>query len=209
MIDIIGRLRAALTDSAETQSMKDVIGNKADTALQVATAADSVMRYIKGLLLSQSRIRASLDFWSDPQEEIAVPAVAATLVFTPTVTVANIPAGATVVKVMAMFKFRMVENTFAGANALDGATVPNTSQVIQVDDSVATGYVDGINFADNQFTFTAAGREGGDVFIGSINVAARVDGNDVYTFRWLLRKADQDFINFNDCQVGLRIWYSV
>ena len=151
----------------------------------------------------------SMDFWSDPQEEIAVPGIAATLVFTPTVTVADLPATATIVRAIAMFKFRMVENTYEGVNALDGATVANTSQVIQVKETTAGAYIDAINFADNQFTLAASTREGGDVLIGSINIVAQVDGNGNYTFQWLLRKSDQDFINFNDCQVGLRIWYSI
>ena len=151
----------------------------------------------------------SMDFWSDPQEEIPVPAVAATLVFTPTVTVGDLPATATIVRAIAMFKFRMVENTHEGANALDGATDPDTTQVIQVKETAAGAYIDAINFVDNQFTFTEAAREGGDVLIGSLDIVGQVTGNDSHTFQWKMRKADQDFINFNDCQVGIRIWYSV
>ena len=154
-------------------------------------------------------ILCSMDFWSDPQEEIAVPAVAATLVFTPTVTVADLPPGATIVRAIAMFKFRMVENTHDGANALDGATNPDTSQVIQVKETAAGAYIDAINFVDNQFTLDNLTREGGDVLIGSIDIVGQVDGNDSYTFQWKMRKCDADFINFNDCQVGLRIWYSI
>lgn len=37
-------------DSAENYQPRDVLGNKTDTALQAPTAADSLMRYIKGLL---------------------------------------------------------------------------------------------------------------------------------------------------------------
>ena len=151
----------------------------------------------------------SMDFWSDPQEEIAVPAIAATLVFTPTVTVADLPAEATIVRAIAMLKFRMIENTDVGVNALDGPTVASTSQVIQVKETTAGAYTDSIKFADNQFTLAASTREGGDCLIGSIDIAGEVDGEDSYTFQWLLRKSDSDFINFNDCQVGLRIWYSV
>lgn len=156
-----------------------------------------------------SKMLFTMDFWSDPQEEIAIPAVAATLVITPTVTVAERPVGATIVRVTAMLKFRMIENVYDGANALDGATNPLTSQVIQVKETAAGAYVDAINFVDNQFTFTELAREGGDVLIGSIDIAGEVNDNDNYTFRWLLRKCDGDFINMNDCQVGLRIWYSI
>jgi len=150
----------------------------------------------------------SMDFWSDPQEEVQLGAGAASPVFTPTVTVADLPGTATIVRAVAMFKFRMVENTYAGVNSLDGATVAGISQVIQIKEA-AGAYIDAINFVDLQFSLAEATREGGDVLIGSENIVGEVDVNGVYTFRWLLGKAAHDFINFNDCQVGLRIWYSV
>ena len=152
----------------------------------------------------------SMDFWSDPVEEVQLgDAAAGATVALPTVTIADLPATATIVRAIAMFKFRMIENTNAAANKLNGATVAATSQVIQVDDSGATGYVDAINFVDDQFGVAAETREGGDVLIGSIDIATRVDGNDTYSVRWLLGRADLDYLNFNDCAVGLRIWYSV
>jgi len=55
-IDEIGSRKVPVADSAQNELMTQVIGNKADTALQAATAADSMMRYIKGLLLGQADI---------------------------------------------------------------------------------------------------------------------------------------------------------
>ena len=154
------------------------------------------------------KIQPLMTFWSDPQEEVQIgDAVAGATVALPAVVVADLPAGAVIVRAIAFFKFRMIENTNAAANMLNGATVALTSQVIQVDDSIATGYVDAINFVDDLFGLAATIREGGDVCIGSIDISARVDGNDTYDFRWLLARADLDFINFNDVQVGLRVWY--
>jgi len=186
--------RAVLVDIHDT----DLPAVKTDTAA-IKTQTDKIA----------GKMLFSMDFWSDPQEEVQVAAAAGTLVITPTVTVADLPAGATIVRAIAMFKFRMVENIYAGENNLDGATNPDTSQVIQVKETAAGAYIDAINFVNNQFTLADTAREGGDVLIGSIDITGQVDGNDSYTFRWLLRKADQDFINFNDIQVGLRIWYSV
>jgi hypothetical protein len=34
-----------------------------------------------------------------------------------------------------------------------------------------------------------------------------VNGNGIYEFRWLLAKAVSDFLNLNDVQVGIRLWY--
>ena len=153
-----------------------------------------------------------MDFWSDSQEEVQLgDAVAGATVALPTVTIADLPSGATIVRAIAMFKFRMIENTNAAANKLNGATVAGTSQVIQVRDDTPGTWYDAINFVDDQFGLAAETREGGDVCIGSLDIAGsgKVDANDGYNFQWLLARADLDFLNFNDCQVGLRIWYSI
>ena len=134
---------------------------------------------------------------------------AATIVITPTVTIADIPAGATFVIVKAMFKYRMLENTYAGVNKLDGATIAGTSQVWQVKETTAGAYVDAINHVDDYNTLADTAREAGDVLPGGINIVAEVNANGNYTFRWLLSKADQDFIKYNDIQVGLVVAYSV
>ena len=163
---------------------------------------------VAALQTSMGRTLFCLDFWSDPQEEVQLAAAAGTKTL-PDVTVADLPAGATIVRAIAMFKFRMIENTNAAANKLNGGTVANTSQVIQVRDDTPGTWRDAINFVDDQFGLAATTREAGDVCIGSIDIAVEVDGNDTYNFQWLLARADLDNLNFNDVQVGLRIWYSV
>ena len=166
---------------------------------------------LRSLLTSRDRQLFTIDFWSDPVEEVAVPAVAATLVTLPSVTIGDLPTGAVIVRAIAMFKARIIENTNAGANSLDGATAAGVSQVIQVKDSGAGPQTDAINFVDEQFSIAAGPlREGGDVLIGSIDIsgAGVVDANDVYAFRWLLAKAHLLGINFNDCATGIRIYYS-
>lgn len=144
-----------------------------------------------------------MDFWSTPEDAITVTNVAADKTL-PSVTVAGIPTGATILRAVAFIKFRALVNTdAANPNALDGA------QEIQVNDSAATGWVDAINLVDNQFTLDADTREGGDVFIGAIDISARVDGNDTYFFQIDEAIADVDGIDFNDLQTGLRIWYRI
>ncbi|MBA7636426.1 hypothetical protein ES703_44044 [subsurface metagenome] len=152
----------------------------------------------------------TMDFWSAGLEEVQIgDGVAGATVALPDLTVADLPAGATIVRAIVMFKFRMIENTNAAINQLNGATVALTSQVIQIRSDAPTAYVDAINFVDDFFELGATTRESGDVIVGTEDVAATVDENDTYNLRWLLARADLDFINFNDCQVGLRIWYSV
>ncbi len=153
---------------------------------------------LQGTLAKQNRVLCSMDFWSLSQEEVAVVQAAGDKGL-PSVTVADLPAGATIVRAIAMFKFRMVENhTYAGENSLDGA------QEIQVAASV-----DAINFVTGQFTLAETTREGGDVIIGLIDISGTVNANGAYAFHWDLAKAVQTGINFNDIQMGIRIWYSV
>ncbi len=155
--------------------------------------------------IEASRIRQlfSMDFWSLPQEEVALSGIAGDKSL-PSVDVADLPDGATIVRAIAIFKFRTIENhTYAGINKLDGA------QEIQVKENAAGSYIDAINFVDDQFTLVQDAREGGDVIIGAIDVSAEVDGNDTYAFQWDEAIADEDGIKFNDIQMGLRILYSV
>ena len=149
------------------------------------------------------RMVFSLDFWSPSQEEVQLTNVAGDKTL-PTVTVAGIPAGATILRVVAMFKFRAVENTNAAANKLNGA------QDIQVRDDSPGAWADAINFVDDQFGVDAGPlREGGDVFIGSIDIKATVVGNDGYNFQWDEGVADLANLQFNDLQVGLRVKFTV
>ena len=155
---------------------------------------------------SAARILCQLDFWSDLVEEVAVTGAQSTIAITGgNVVVADLPAGATIVRAIAIMKFRMVENTNGAANKLDAAS----ALPMQVDDDGDTGWLTCIDFVDDAFGLAASTREGGDVIIGDIDIAARVDGNDTYDFQWLNAKADQANLQFNDVQMGLRIWYSI
>jgi len=170
----------------------DVANVKAETAL-IKTQTDKIA----------GKMLFSMDFWSALREEILVTG-AQTTPIPPPVVVEDLPGDAVIVRAIVMMKFRMVENDYAGENKLDAAAV----LPMQVDDGV-TGMLTCIDFVDEAFTLAEATREGGDVIIGDIDVAARVDGNDTYDFQWLNAKALQNNLRFNDVQMGIRIWYSV
>ena len=157
---------------------------------------------IKELLDSKDRVLCCMDFWSLPEDAIDIDD-AATDIALPDVVVADLPAGAVVVRAIAIFKFRVIRETSGGANALDGA------QEIQVRDDSPSAWVDAINFIADQFTLAASAEESGDVCIGAIDVSGTVDGNDTYNFQWDEALADADDLTLNDIQVGLRIWYTV
>lgn len=150
----------------------------------------------------EARSLFTMDFWSLPEDAIDVDD-GATDIALPDVVVAGLPSGATIERAVAMFKFRMIEETSGGVNALDGA------QEIQVRDDSPSAWIDAINLIADQFTLAANAREGGDVCIGAIDISATVDGNDTYNFQWDEALADADDITFNDIQVGIRIWFSI
>ena len=163
----------------------------------VALNADAVL-----IKASQARQLFSLDYWSEPQLSVVIPAAAANQAL-PDVVMSVLPAGATVVKANGMIKFRSLTNAGA-ANKLFGA------QHIQIQKGGAGGYADCISLIDDQFTVAAAAVDTpGDVVIGDHNVVAKVDANATYNFQWTSAVADVAGLTFNDVQMGLRIWYSV
>ena len=118
----------------------------------------------------------------------------------PTVTLPNI--SGTIVHVYAGFKWRMQENTNAGANKLNGA------QNIQVRVDTPGAWADAINFGDDLFGTAANTREGGDCAIGTIDLVGTVTAfNDGYEFQWDEAVADQSNLVFNDVQTFLIVSY--
>lgn len=200
--------------SADVAAVKTDTGNVASrlgtpAAGTVAGDVESIEGKVDDIKTQTDKIAVILqppvDFWSDPVEEKAVTNIQVTAAVGAVVEVAGLPDGAAVVRAIVMMKFRMVENTNVAPNSLDCAAV----QPIQVDNDEDDGWVSGINFVDEQFKMAAETREGGDVIIGKINVVARVDGNDIYDFQWLNAKAHLANIQFNDIQMGIRIWYTI
>ena len=150
------------------------------------------------------------DFWSETVDEADVEIDAAgETKDLPPVTVQKIPSGALVSRAVAMFKFRMLENTNANPNRLNGGTVPETSQVIQVREDTPGDWGDAINFVDSQYAVEGETREGGDVCFGNIDISAIVNGNGVYEFQWLLARPLLNYMLFCDVQMGIRVWYSL
>ncbi len=145
----------------------------------------------------------SLDFWSATQEEVQLADAEApgSNVALPDVVVADIPSGATIVRVIALLKYRAVENTAATANKLNGA------QFIQVRSDAPGSFANAITLANDLFSLAATTREGGDVILGDLDIASTVTGNDTYNFQWTAALVDAANLQFNDVQIGLRVYY--
>lgn len=144
---------------------------------------------------------ACMDFWSEPQEEVAIPAAAADQAL-PDVVV-TLPEGALPVHVYAFFTYRIVHNDNAAANALAGG------QHIQVRDDTPGTWRNAISLVDNMFTLAANARESGGVLFGDHDIVIEVDGDDTYEFQWDEAVADLATLRINEVQTGLRIYYVV
>ncbi len=146
-----------------------------------------------------------LDFWSVHDDSLTLPAVAADTAL-PDIVVAGLPAGVSLVRVVAMLKVRTIENTAAGGtNAINGA------QTIRVKKSTGAWGVDDLNaidLADNLWTVAASTREAGDVLIGDNDVKAEVDGDATYNLRFEDALVDLASLVLNDVMVGLRIYFT-
>ena len=152
------------------------------------------------LTKSRPQARQTVDFWSDVDDVVDLPAIAADTAL-PSVVVSGLPTGLTIDRVVAMLKVRAIENTNAGGtNAIDGA------QNIQVRKGVGA-WVNAINLANNQWLVAASTRESGDVLIGDNDLKATVDGDATYGFQ--IDEALVDFANLrlNDVIVGLRFYF--
>jgi hypothetical protein len=166
---------------------------------QLVSGIDELERKIDSLAAGVAHI----DFWGVPADVINLPAAPAD-VDLPDVEVPGLPAGAEIIRVVAILKTRIIENTAGG-----GSNAINGSQVIRVKKSGGNWGVDDIDaivLPDNLWTVAASTREMGDLLIGNFDVGSQVDGPDTYNFRFASARVDFNYLRLNDVMVGLRFY---
>ncbi|KKL04116.1 hypothetical protein LCGC14_2619320 [marine sediment metagenome] len=147
------------------------------------------------------------DFWSDVQALVTITATAQDLSL-PSVVVAGLPAGATVARAIAIFKYRAAQDTSGSANNLDdggGTTTP----AIQVRADTPGTYIDAINVVDGMVQVVASTRDSGDVWMGDNDVKSEVDENDTYEFQFDDAEAEGGNLLLRDVQCGLRVYFTL
>jgi hypothetical protein len=144
--------------------------------------------------------------WSPSQLTVTIPAAAGTLTL-PSVVLAGLPAGATIVKAKAYLTSRLISNTNVAGNSLNGATVAATSQVVQIQKG-AGAWNDAIVFIDTEFSQAGLVGEGG-IFKPSVDLSAVITGNDTYNFQWLLARAQLDAIVLQGVKIAIQVSYTL
>lgn len=225
-------------DAAANVNMRDVIGEKTDTVggtsivslvKVVDTNVDTLVTRVTAAVATEAkqdiidtnvddietdtsdmqpripRITCFMDFWSNLQEEAQLGAGdEAGVIALPSVVVADLPAGISITRAIAMYLFRALENTNVAANAVDVA-----GGHIEVKETAAGAWTTAIDFPDNSFGVAGSTREMGTVVLGDNDISGEVDANDTYDFQFDDIGVDQDFLNMNDVQTGLRIYFTV
>ncbi len=144
-----------------------------------------------------------IDLWSSYSAQIVLTTGAGDKPL-PSITIAGLPTGVTIARALMMFKYRTIENTNAAVNSVSGA------QNIQAKKAVGGSWVTGIALGGGECSVPASTRETGDVMMGTDDISGQVPANGaVMSFKWTSGKAANNNLNFNDIQVGLRIWFTV
>jgi len=143
---------------------------------------------------------AFLDFWSDLIEEVQLTAAAVDIGLAQMVVA--LPAGVTIERVVLMFMCRAIENTNVAANQIEA-----TVQQIQVEKQVGGVWTAGIDILQGSIRVAASTREMGMVLIGDNDIKAEVSANGTYACQWDAAEATLANLNFNDVQVGMRVYF--
>ena len=154
-------------------------------------------------LLIKVPLMSTLDLWSSYSTQIQLNTIMGDKVL-PSITIAGLPSGATVIRAIMMLKYRTLENTNAAINGVSGG------QNIQAEKAVSGSWVTGIALGGGECSVPASTHETGDVMMGTADISTQVPANGaVMNFMWTNGIAAQNNLNFNDVQVGLRIWFTV
>jgi hypothetical protein len=128
-----------------------------------------------------NRVVCQMDFHSaTPTAVLAIPAVAADVAF-PSVVVAGIPSGATILSAMAILVIGALLDTSAAENQV--ASASKTLRVKKSTGAWGTDDVVALTFSQNALECKASEYGGGRVLFGGTDVSSKVTGNGTYNFR--------------------------
>ena len=153
------------------------------------------------IIADVSRNVSMMEFWSAVDDIITL-TTATSDVTLPNIVVADIPAGATITRVVGMIRMRALNNTNASVNAINGAGIVKIKET-------AGAYVNLITIGDNIWSVAASTKEGGMLLEGDIDASAEVDANDTYNLRFDGNIfVDGNNLELIDVAVGLKVYFT-
>lgn len=153
------------------------------------------------IIADVSRNVSMMEFWSAIDDIITL-TTATSDVTLPNIVVADIPAGATITRVVGMIRMRALNNTNASVNAINGAGIVKIKET-------AGAYVNLITIGDNIWSVAASTKEGGMLLEGDIDASAEVDANDTYNLRFDGNIfVDGNNLELIDAAVGLKVYFT-
>ena len=145
-----------------------------------------------------------MDFWADNTAQVILTTVATADYALSALTVAGIPTGATLVRVVALLKIAVIRDTSTANSAVNGATA------LKVDADVAyRSLVTAIDIADNSWAVLVANGadRGGDIMIGDNDVKTEITGNGTFYARLENIACDGNNLSLEDVAWGVRIYF--
>lgn len=154
-----------------------------------------------GPVAAVATIVSSIDLWSG-FGTVEIDTVLSTESL-PEVVITALPSGVTIIRAVAIVKFRVLSEWVGNDAALRDA------QEIQVRKAVGGAWTTAIDLLNNQLRCPANAREFGYVLVGVEDIKDQVPANDgTVEFQWLNARIWTGEIHLEDLQTGLRIWFS-
>lgn len=168
----------------------------------VVPSADGNLTELEELKTILKRVRSVFTWWSvDTQETVSISTVGAVKSL-PNVVLADLPADAVVERVIAVFKFRQVEDTSSALNDLNASCGVD----IQMRETGGT-FIAAINLVDQQFQVEAGGKGPGDVLFGDVDLTCELNGNTTYNFQFASVTSTGSNLILRDIQTGIQVMW--
>ncbi len=201
------QIPVATTDDTANATLSDVVGSKADAAVEDKAATASLVAYAKGALDMMARQIYEVKRWSVVTPLVTVTATAADYALGDVVLEAGaIPSGAVIKRAYAVLKIRDIENTNGSANDIDGSV---ESPALQVRNDTPGAWADAILLLEKQWAIPATSVGAGDLIIGDIDIKATVVGDDTYNTQLDQLEAALTNLLLHDVQVGIVVEYTL
>jgi len=196
LLDVIG-----LPDVAGKDLYTCLVTDRLDNATYGLSAIETLVDDLETRSITNVSM---MEFWGNVDDIITLTTATAN-VDLPNITIADIPANTTIVRVIGLIRIRAINNTSASTNAINGAAVINVKKSTG---AWATDDVLLINIPDNVWNTSASTKEGGITINGSNDAASEVDANATYNLRFNGNVfVDGNNLELIDVNVGLHVYF--